>query len=246
MTLEIAGDAADGVHRVAPDVDVAVTVEIHGEGAEAARHELRQAHGAGVGTLEHQRIDLLLAGQQEELLELLAEEVGTRRVVEAQGREGVDDAEVAGVAAVEGLDANDRHYHLGRHAVLFLGAGQGIGMLVPEVHAFLDARRRDEDRPVFLPGPDPLGGAGDGIENGLFALHLAEQVHQLLAGETIVAGHLGDELGHLRRSLVIPRQRRHGCPQQSDQGSPGDPQPHPSAQCFQIFHSLQTWAIHLR
>jgi hypothetical protein len=87
MALEVAGNAADGIVRVAPDIDVAVTVEIHGIGAEAARHELRQAHRPGVGALEGQRVDLLFAGQQQEFAQFLAEEFGTGRVIEAQGRQ---------------------------------------------------------------------------------------------------------------------------------------------------------------
>ena len=133
MLLEIARGAADGVGGVVPDVDVAVTIEVHGIGAEAARHELRQAHGPGVGPLESQRVDLLLAGQQQEFLELLAEEGLTRRVVEARGRQRIDHAMAAGVATIEGFHADDRHDNFGRHAVLGFGTGQRRLVLAPEV-----------------------------------------------------------------------------------------------------------------
>ena len=74
MTFEVAGDAADGIHRVGPEMSMAaVAVEVHRVGAEAARHELRQAHGTGVGAFHGERVDLLLAGQDEEP-QLLAEE----------------------------------------------------------------------------------------------------------------------------------------------------------------------------
>src|SRR5471030_210779 len=42
VLLEVAGDTADGIVRVGPDINVAIAVEIHGVGAKAARHELRQ------------------------------------------------------------------------------------------------------------------------------------------------------------------------------------------------------------
>ncbi|MNT33809.1 hypothetical protein D3C72_1697550 [compost metagenome] len=63
MMLEVTGNAADGIVRVVPDIDVAVPVEVHRVGAKAARHELRQAHGTGVGTFEGQWIDLLFPRQ---------------------------------------------------------------------------------------------------------------------------------------------------------------------------------------
>ena len=242
MTLEVAGDAADGIHRVGPDVDMAVAVEVHRVGAEAARHELRQAHGTGVGAFHGERVDLLLAGQDEELAQLLAEEFGTRRVVEAQGRQRIEHAPATGVAAVEGFHADDRDDHLGRHAVFLLGTGQGLGMLVPEVHTLADARLGDEDRPVVLPRLDLLGRAGDRIEDRLLALHLVEQRGQLFTGEAMIAGHFGNELGHLGRALIFAGGLR--LADQTEQRPHGDS---PAAHClFQILHSCHAWAIHLR
>src|SRR5690606_5241353 len=91
VLLEVIGGAADGVHRVVPDVDMTVAVEIHRISAEAARHELRQPHGTGVGALERQRIDLFLARKHEELPQLLAEERLAWRIIEAQRGQRIDD-----------------------------------------------------------------------------------------------------------------------------------------------------------
>ncbi|MNP11516.1 hypothetical protein D3C76_1037080 [compost metagenome] len=227
---------------------MAVAVEIHGVGAEAARHELRQAHGAGVGAGQAERVDLLLAGQQEELLELLAEEIGARRIVETEGGQRVHHPEVAGIAAEEGLHADDRDDVLRRHAVFLLGAGQGVGVLVPEAHATGDAPVADEHRPVFLPRLDALGGAGNGIEDRLLALDVAEQRDQLLAGEAVVAGHLADELRHLRRAIVVARVDGAGQADHPRKTKPMDAPGRPCAQCLHSFihFCLQTWAIHFR
>ncbi|MNP15834.1 hypothetical protein D3C76_1082060 [compost metagenome] len=209
---------------------MAVAVEVHRVGTEAARHELRQAHGAGIGAGQAERVDLLLAGQQEELLELLAEEVGARRIVEAEGGQRVHHPEATGIAAEEGLDANDRDYVLRRHAVFLLGARQHFGVLVPELHTALDTRVGDEDRPVFLPRLDPLCRAGDGVEDRLLALDVAEQGDQLLAGEAIVAGHLADELRNLRRTIVVASLSGAG---NTDRPCKPDPMDAPGRPCAQ-------------
>ncbi|MNZ99603.1 hypothetical protein D3C78_1189350 [compost metagenome] len=158
VALEVAGNAADGVVGVGPDINVAIAVEIHRIGAETARHELWQPHGAGVRPLERQRVDLLFPGQQQEFTQLLAEELGTWRVVETQGRQGVDHPIVAGITTKKGLDTDDRDDHLGRHAVFLLGTGQNCLMLTPEVHAAGNSRVREEHRAIFFPLLDPLGG----------------------------------------------------------------------------------------
>ena len=135
---------------------------------------MRQAHGPGVGTLEGQGVGLLLTGQQEKLLELLTEERRPRRVIKTQGRQGIDHPIVAGIAAVEGLHANDRDDHLGGHAIFLLGARQCLGVLLPEHHAAGNSRVGDKDRPVVFPRFDLLGRARDGIEDRLLALDLGK------------------------------------------------------------------------
>ena len=56
-----------------------------------------------------QRIELVLLGEQQELLELAAEEFLARRVVEGERRERIEHAVAAGVAPVVRLDAEDGH-----------------------------------------------------------------------------------------------------------------------------------------
>jgi hypothetical protein len=90
--LQEAGDAADGVGGALAQVDAVVAVEIDGIVALAARHELRDAHGAGVGALDVERADAVFARQQQELLEFAAEKFGARRVIEGQRGERFEDA----------------------------------------------------------------------------------------------------------------------------------------------------------
>ncbi|MNE26487.1 hypothetical protein D3C80_1198560 [compost metagenome] len=247
MALEVAGNAADGIIRVVPDIDVAVAVEIHGIGAETARHELRQAHGTSIGALEREWVELFFAGQQQELAQLLAEEFGARRIVKTQGRQGVDHPVVTRVAAEEGLHTDDRDDHLGRHTVLALGPGQGLFMLAPEIHTTGNARVGDEHGTVLFPWLDALCRARNRIENRLFALHLAEHAHQLLSSEAVVAGHLAHELGHLRRPLIVAGGRMLRHAKDAYQTDPGCTSSRPVTHYLhEILHLNQTCAIHLR
>src|SRR5690606_31312379 len=202
MTLEVTGHAADGVYGIIPDIDAAIAVEVHRIGAEAARHELRQTHGARIGALELQRIYLLFTRQLQKFAQLLTEKWCTRRVIEAQGGQGIEHPVIAGVAAIEGFHADDRHDHRGRHAVFALGAAQCLLVFAPEIHTTGDTRLGDEDRPVFLPGLYPLGWLGDGIQNGLLALGFGEQGLELFFGETIAAGQFVTHRLCIRRTLV--------------------------------------------
>ena len=178
MALEVAGDAANGIVRVIPDIDVAIAVEVHRVVAKTARHELRQAHGAGIGAFERQRVELFITGQQQELAQFLAV--------------------VAGVATKERFHTDYRNNVLRRHAVFLLGTGQHGLVLAPEVHTTGNARVGEEHRPVVLPRLDLFGRARDGVEDRLLALHFTKHTHQLFRGKTIVAAHFANELGHLR------------------------------------------------
>ncbi len=157
---------------------------------------------------------------------------GARRVVEAQGRQRVDHPEIPGVTAKEGLDANDSHNELGWYAVFLLGTGQGRLVLAPEVHAPGDTRLGDEHRPVLAPLLDPLGGPGDGVKDRLLALGLAKHAHQLLTGKTVVAGHLTDEFGHLRRAFVFASLGMGRTAQEADQADPRRISRRPATHCL--------------
>jgi hypothetical protein len=159
--LEEIRHAADGIDAALLQVDAAVAVEIHRIGARAARHELRQADGAGVRAFDRKHIHPGGAREQQVLLELVAEEAGAWRVVEGKRSEGVDHPPVAGVAAVESLDADDGDDVFRRHAVFLLGPLQGIAVFLPELHAFVHAALGEQRRAVFLPGAYALGRAAD-------------------------------------------------------------------------------------
>src|SRR3569623_1038195 len=194
--LEVIGDAANSVHRIVPEVAVAVAVEIDRIAAEAARDELRLAEGAGVGAFHVERIDALLAGQNQVLLELAAKEFGAGRVVEGQRRERIDDAIFALVSPVAGLDADDGGDDLGRHAVSSLGALQSVDMALPELCAAFDARALNEDRAVLVPR-FAFGRTRDRVDNVLAEFHLLEPSLELRAIETVTLHHLDDEGGDL-------------------------------------------------
>jgi hypothetical protein len=149
------GDAANGVGGAGRQVDVAVGVEVDREAVDAAGHELRQADGTRKGADQRSWGDGLLARQQQQFLEFVAE-VGAAvaaagREVERQRGQGIEGAETAHHAAVVGLDADDAHDHLGRHAEARLGACQGVGVGLPEGDTGGDALRLDEAVAVGVP-----------------------------------------------------------------------------------------------
>jgi len=177
MADEVVGHRAYGVLRAAPQIDAAVAIEVHGPARPAGRHELAQAHGAGVAAARLVRVDAGTVHQAQELLQLALEEgapLGGARVgvgeVEGQGGQRVDDTVAAHVPAVQGLHADDADDDLGRHAVLRLGARQGLGVVLPEAQAGADAHRLDKARAVG----GPVLGAAFGRRQHQ-ARHLAQQ-----------------------------------------------------------------------
>ena len=155
---EVVRDARDDVGPAAPEVALAVAVAVHRVGAVAARHELRRAHRAGVGALHRRDVELFLAREQQELLELGAEVARARRVVESERRERVHDAELAGDAAEEGLGAEDADDHVRRDARVLRDRGDVVAMLGPERDAGVDALGGQEVVAVRVPGHHGLGG----------------------------------------------------------------------------------------
>jgi hypothetical protein len=67
-----------------------------------------------------------------------------RRKVKSQRGQCVQDAEVAGVLAVQGLNTDDAHHDGGGHTVFTLGPLQGALVGLPKTCAGLDALRFDE------------------------------------------------------------------------------------------------------
>ena len=153
------------------------------------------------------RLDLLFAGQQEELAQFLAKEWRARRIVEGQRSERGEGLEVAGVTAVDRFHPDDRDDHLGRYAVLGLGAGQGRLVLLPELDTLADALVGDKDRPVVFPRFYFFCRPRNGIQDRLLTLHLSKQAAQLLAGKTVTVGHFADKGRHVRGVFIITGHR---------------------------------------
>ncbi|EXI80202.1 MAG: hypothetical protein AW12_02917 [Candidatus Accumulibacter sp. BA-94] len=151
MLLQEAGNAADRVRIALPQVDAVIAVEIDGITPLAAGHELRDADGAGVGTLDAERADAVLAREEQELLEFAAEELRSRRVEERERCQRLEDAEAAHVLAVDRFDADDGDDHLGRHAMDRLGALQRRGMCLPERQSAREPLLIDETPAIALP-----------------------------------------------------------------------------------------------
>ena len=116
VLLKIVRDAGDDVVPAGPQVALAVAVAVDRVGAVARRHELAARPSRPRRSPGRSRIELLLARQQQELLELGAEISRARRVVEGERRERVEHAVLAGDAAVERLDADDADDHVRRDA----------------------------------------------------------------------------------------------------------------------------------
>ena len=175
MLLQIIGDAADGVGEAAGEVLLAVAVQIHGVAAIAAGHELRNADGAGVRTLQSQGVDARVARVQQVVLQFAAEEFGARRVVEGERGERIDDAVAAGVAAVHRFHADDGDDDFFGHAIEGGGARERLALPLAEFDARLDALAREKQRAIGLPGLRArLGGRGDRCDDGGLEAGVAE------------------------------------------------------------------------
>ena len=70
------------------------------------------------------------------------------------------------------------------------------------------------------------------VRAGLLALGFAEHAHQLFTGETVVAGHLTDELSHLGRAFVVAGHRTLRCPEQTQQAYPRRVSSSPATHCL--------------
>ena len=176
MAAEVIGHTANGVHRVIPDIDHLVPVEVHRIGQETAGHELAIAHGAGIGALEGQRVHALLPGQDEVALELAGKKRRARGIIECQGGERIDHPIAAGHPAVVGFDADNGDDDFRRHTGLPLGPLQGGTVLRVEFQPLLQALVVEEYLAVFIPGLALLRRAGDGLEDTLLPLGAGEQL----------------------------------------------------------------------
>jgi hypothetical protein len=111
MAVQVIGHTADDIVHRTPQVAAAVAVEIHRVLAVAARHELAQAHGAGVGTHHFGSGTPSSLPSRMKFISSLREKIRAViagvRVVEGQRGQRVEHAVAAGDAAVVGLHADD-------------------------------------------------------------------------------------------------------------------------------------------
>ncbi|MNT00722.1 hypothetical protein D3C72_1351620 [compost metagenome] len=120
----------------------------------------------------------------------------------------------AGILAIAGFHADDRHDHFSRHTGALLHTVQFSAMLGKERLAAIDARLADEHRPVFVPRLDPLGRPRHGGDDRLAHLRLVEHVADLIGLQAVTLGGIGNELrarGFERHRGEIDRRSRSGC-----------------------------------
>jgi hypothetical protein len=147
VARQVVGDRGQYVRARAPQVDPAVAVTVDRVLRDARRHELPHAHGPGVGADELvELIGEFGPAQQEQLLQLGAEERLARRIVERERGERVERLVLADVAAVERLDAHDRDDDLGRHAVFRAQRLERVALGPVERDALVDALLAEEQR----------------------------------------------------------------------------------------------------
>jgi hypothetical protein len=158
MGLQEVAHGADRVGLAFDQIHATVVVEIHRQSGPARGHELWQTDGAGVASAQRARVGAALGGEHQQRLELTAEEgltlsrPGVRgREVQAQGGQGVQHAEVAHLAAIQCLDADDGDDDRRRHAMALLCALQRRAVVPPERQAAVDADGIDEALAVGPP-----------------------------------------------------------------------------------------------
>src|SRR5699024_5277599 len=147
---EVVGDAGDDIGRFVPQIAAAVAIEIDGVGAVTRRHELRPAHGAGVGAGFMAAIEFFFDAQADEVTELLAEEIRARRIIEGQRGQRVQHAVVTEYIAVARFHSEYGGNDVGGHAVALLNAVENGLVLADEFGAGANTLGAQEDASVFL------------------------------------------------------------------------------------------------
>ncbi|MNM47204.1 hypothetical protein D3C81_581670 [compost metagenome] len=192
--------AADGIRGRIAQVDVTIAIEVHRIFHDAARHELGQADGARVGAEQGQRIDAILAREQQRVFQFALEKFHACRARRAfrigkcQGGQRVEHAEASCVAAIHGFHADDADDDLGRHAILAFGALQRLRIFFPKFHARIDAHRLDEAGAVGLPVLRLAGRRRfHQLHRRFHIAHLADQRVQFGTVKAMLGGHVVEE-----------------------------------------------------
>src|SRR5439155_24736428 len=89
--------------------------------------------------------------EEQELLQLAAEEFRAARIVESERRQSVEYPVAARIAPVIRLDADDRDDNFRRNTELVASAVQRAAVFMPEHDAGVDACRIEEPRREFIP-----------------------------------------------------------------------------------------------
>jgi hypothetical protein len=219
MFDEIVRNAGEHIGAIFLQIAVPVLAIVHCIGPHARRHELRYAHGARVGAERPARVDIVLAGQQQELFELAPEEVGPRRIIEPKRRKRIQDTVAAHVAAVGSLHTGDGHQVLLRHAGPVGDARQFLVVRAPDLDAPSDTFLVDEPLPVFPPCQRALGWTLDEFKDARLGLRLAQDAGKCAGIEAVLRLHVADESLHLLARDIQPvrcigRRRQAGKGQQ--------------------------------
>ncbi len=175
MLLQVIGDAGKDVGPVVPQITMTGAPLVDCVALEARRHELRHAHRAGVGTQRRERVEFAVAAEPHELLELLLEVLGARRIVEGEGRQRVEDAVTARDTAEGGFDADDAEQVFGEYVPLQGDGIEQLAVLAPEPGAGVDAIAGQETGAIFPPGQGFLRRPVHRVDDGRLRLGLGEQ-----------------------------------------------------------------------
>ncbi len=161
------------------------------------------------------------------MLELAAEVLAARGIVEGERRQGVDHSVASGRAAVTGFDADDRDDVFGRHTALGGDAFERFAVLVPELRALGNSFIRQEAVVVLPPGGHLFSRPGHEIDDLRLRLRLRKQAEdgfslQRVAGDHVV--HEAHDLGTPQIEATPVRRKRglrgdgrkHGCEEDGD------------------------------
>jgi len=198
------GYAAYRIPVFAQQIDPVVAVEINCINAVAARHELRDTQRAGIRTAYGKQVELLFACQQQEILQLAAEEIGALRIFERQGGQCVQRAELARILSIDGFHTDHRDNDVLRHTVFQFGSVQGLPVFVPKFQTQLDALRVDKVRTIFQPG---LAGRrlGNGVDHSRNILRGIEHLFQFGPLELVLGNHFINEFRDARQRNSVSR-----------------------------------------
>ena len=154
-----------------------------------------------IGPGRGERVQFVLVGEQEELLQLAPKVLTARRVVEGERRQGIQYPEFTGGAAIARLDADDGYDVFGSHAALGGDPLEGLTVIGPELRAQFDPLGRQEVVAVFPPRRDFFGRAGHELNDFGLRLGLGEDGEHGSALERVARDHViyeSDDFGALQ------------------------------------------------